>query len=326
MDISVSRTVSLGFSSDDVINKVSLGLIVVGRDWKILLWNDWMSRHSRIASTQALQQNITSLFDQQMAPGFLRALNNVISYGLPSILSSALHRSPLPLYLEQDRSEMPTRMYQSIIMTPLPDRQGQGTNAAACLIQVTDSSTSIKREKMLMSHSDALKRDAVTDGLTGIYNRRFFDESYLLAIRHAKRHSSSLALLMVDIDDFKLYNDSYGHIQGDKVLQQVANVLRSQMRRPADICARYGGEEFVMLMPDMTAEPAREFAQRLCASIAELNIPHATSHAAACITISVGVKVTMPGLDFDGKTLLKAADDALYEAKKQGRNRIVMVD
>jgi len=177
-----------------------------------------------------------------------------------------------------------------------------------------------------MSHSDALKRDAVTDGLTGIYNRRFFDESYLLAIRHAKRHSSSLALLMVDIDDFKLYNDSYGHIQGDKVLQQVANVLRSQMRRPADICARYGGEEFVMLMPDMTAEPAREFAQRLCASIAELNIPHATSHAAACITISVGVKVTMPGLDFDGKTLLKAADDALYEAKKQGRNRIVMVD
>lgn len=322
MGISMSRTVSLGFSSDDVINKVSLGLIVVGSDWKILLWNDWMSRHSRIASAQALQQNITTLLGEQMTPGFLRALNNVISYGLPSILSSALHRSPLPLYLEQDHSEMPARMYQSIIMTPLSDGQTQGSTA--CLIQVTDSSTSIKREKMLMSHSDALKRDAVTDGLTGIYNRRFFDESYQQAMRHAKRDRSSLALFMVDIDYFKLYNDSYGHIQGDKVLLQVANVLRAQMRRPADICARYGGEEFVMLIPDMTAEQAGEFAQRLCASIADLNVPHETSLAAASITISVGVKVAVPEFDFDGRSLLKAADDALYEAKRQGRNRVVI--
>jgi diguanylate cyclase (GGDEF)-like protein len=322
MGISMSRTVSPGFSSDDVINKVSLGLIVVGYDWKILLWNDWMSRHSRIASAQALQQNITALLGEQMTPGFLRALNNVISYGLPSILSSALHRSPLPLYLEQDRSEMPVRMYQSIIMTPLPHGPEQG--ATACLIQVTDSSTSIKREKMLMSHSDALKRDAVTDGLTGIYNRRFFDESYLQAMRHAKRDRSSLALFMVDIDYFKLYNDSYGHIQGDKVLLQVANVLRAQMRRPADICARYGGEEFVMLIPDMTTEQAGEFAQRLCVSIADLNVPHETSLAAASITISVGVKVAVPEFDFDGRSLLKAADDALYEAKRQGRNRVVM--
>jgi predicted signal transduction protein with EAL and GGDEF domain len=223
----MSSPVSYGFSTDEVVNRVNMGLIVVGRDWQILLWNDWMSRHSRIPRDQALQKSIIALFGEQMSPGFLRGLNNVIGYGLPSILSSALHRSPLPLFLTHDMREAPLRMHQSIIMTPLTGTGEPATDAGVCLIQVTDSSTSVKREKMLMSHSEALKRDAITDGLTGIYNRRFFDESYLLATRHAKRQRSTISLFMVDIDYFKLYNDGYGHVQGDRALQQVANVLRT---------------------------------------------------------------------------------------------------
>ena len=188
----MSSPVPLGFSADEVVNSVNLGLVVVDHDLNILLWNDWMSRHSRIGREQAFAQNIIALFGEQLTPGFQRALNNAIGYGLPAILSSAFHRSPLPLFVEQDRSEAPVRMHQSIIMTPLQSEHGQRT----CLIQISDSSTSVKREKMLISHSDALKREAITDGLTGIYNRRFFDESYALALRDAKRNRSSLSLFI----------------------------------------------------------------------------------------------------------------------------------
>lgn len=314
-------SISIGFSTDEVVNSVNFGLIVVDHDLQILLWNDWMSRHSRMSRQQALQQNIISLFGEQLTPGFLRALNNAIGYGLPAMLSSALHRSPLPLFLEQDQGATPVRMHQSIIMTPL---QGKDGAAPTCLIQISDSSTSVKREKMLMSHSDALKRAAITDSLTGIYNRRFFDESYTLALRNAKRNRSSLSLFMIDVDYFKPYNDHYGHIQGDKALQMVANALRAQMRRPTDICARYGGEEFVMLIPGITDAQAQGFAERLCASVADLNIAHEKSAAASHLSISVGVHTMTPEQGSEGKSLLRGADEALYRAKHDGRNQVAV--
>jgi diguanylate cyclase (GGDEF)-like protein len=210
-------------------------------------------------------------------------------------------------------------MHQSIVMTPLQASEGK---AASCLIQISDSSTSVKREKMLISHSDALKREAITDGLTGIYNRRFFDESYALALRAAKRNRSSLSLFMIDIDYFKQYNDHYGHVEGDKALQLVANTLRAQMRRPTDICARYGGEEFIMLIPGFTPEQAGRFGERLRASVSELAIAHAKSPVQPNMTISVGVCTMTPEQGSEGKTLLNGADVALYRAKKLGRNSV----
>jgi len=309
----------LGFSTDEVVNNVNLGLIVVDHELRIQLWNNWMSRHSRIAREQALQQNIIALFGEQLTPGFLRALNSAIGYGLPAILSSAFHRSPLPLFVEQDKSAEPLRMHQSIIMTPLQSGDGGQT----CLIQISDSSTSVKREKMLMSHSDALKREAITDGLTGIYNRRFFDESYALALRAAKRNRSSLSLFMIDIDYFKQYNDHYGHAEGDKALRLVANTLRAQMRRPNDICARYGGEEFIMLIPGFTEAQAERFAERLRSSVNALDITHDMSQTGGHMTISIGVCTQTPDQGSDGQTLLHSADHALYRAKKQGRNQVM---
>jgi len=315
----MSSAAPLGFSPDEVVNSIGLGLVVVDSELNILLWNDWMRRHSRIESEQVLGKNIIALFGEQLTPGFLRTLHNAIGYGLPAMMSSALHRSPLPLFLEHDKSETPLRMHQSIVMTPLQACEGK---AASCLIQISDSSTSVKREKMLISHSDALKREAITDGLTGIYNRRFFDESYALALRAAKRNRSSLSLFMIDIDYFKQYNDHYGHVEGDKALQLVANTLRAQMRRPTDICARYGGEEFVMLIPGFTEEQAERFAERLRTSVNDLAIAHAKSSVQEHMTISVGVCTMTPDQGSEGKTLLRIADSALYRAKKHGRNRI----
>jgi len=308
-------------TADAVLDNLNLGLVVLDKDFNILLWNGWMERHGGIDAGRALNANFVTLFQQQLAPGFLRALSNTISYGLPAMLSSALHRSPLPLYHANagNGGGAPARMVQSVVMTPITAVDG----SRACLIQVSDASHSIRREKMLMSHSEALKRQVVTDGLTGVYNRRFFDESFALVLQRARRNGEALSLFMIDIDYFKQYNDHYGHTAGDRVLKRVAAALKAQQRSSADVFARYGGEEFVMLVNGVDAAGAQGIAERLRESVHALEEPHEKSPVARRVTISIGVCTAVPQEEADGRCLMDAADAALYRAKQGGRDRVV---
>ncbi|MGB3394653.1 MAG: GGDEF domain-containing protein [Stenotrophomonas sp.] len=318
----MSRFVSDGISADAVLGNLNLGLVVLDKDFNILLWNGWMERHGGIDAGRALNANFVTLFQQQLTPGFLRALSNTLSYGLPAMLSSALHRSPLPLYHTHAGNDgsAPVRMVQSVVMTPVTAADG----SRACMIQVSDASHSIRREKILMSHSEALKRQVVTDGLTGVYNRRFFDESFALLLQRARRNHQTLSLLMIDVDHFKQYNDHYGHVAGDRVLKRVAAALKAQLRSSADIFARYGGEEFIMLVDGVDAATAGEIAERLRESVRALEEPHAKSSSAPWVTVSVGVCTGVPQEEADGRSLLDAADAALYRAKLGGRDRVVL--
>lgn len=312
------------FTAEEVFNNLNLGLIMLDKDFNILLWNAWMERHSRVPSDQALHQNFIALFNRQLTPGFLRALSNTVSYGLPAMLSSALHRSPLPLYHQfvQEGEEAPARMVQSVVMTPIVSEGG----GRSCLIQISDSSHSVKREKILLSHSEALKRQVVTDSLTGVSNRRFFDEHYALALQQARRNEAALSVFMIDIDFFKQYNDHYGHLAGDRVLKRVAETLKAQLPSPTDVFARYGGEEFIMLVAGLTPDRARSFAENLRASVHALAEPHAKSLVNAVMTISVGVCTRTPDDDIDGRSLLNTADAALYRAKLGGRNKVITTE
>ncbi|MFU8789541.1 MAG: GGDEF domain-containing protein [Methylobacter sp.] len=204
--------------------------------------------------------------------------------------------------------------YQSISMRPIRSQH----NEACCLIQITDSSTSIKREKILRSHSEILKKEATTDSLTDICNRRFFDAHYEIAVADAKRQKYPLSIFMVDIDFFKPYNDHYGHIAGDTVIKQVANALKSQLSRATDIVARYGGEEFVLVMPHLAEDVAAQFAEKLRSAVFDLAIPHIKSPLFSQITISIGVCSGIPGAH---DNMLNKADTALYQAKQKGRNQ-----
>ena len=318
----MSSFVAGGISTDVVLDNLNLGLVVLDKDFNILLWNGWMERHGGIDAGRALNANFVTLFQQELTPGFLRALSNTISYGLPAVLSSALHRSPLPLYHVHAGSNAgaPVRMVQSVLMTPIAAADG----SRACLIQVSDASHSIRREKMLMSHSEALKRQVVTDGLTGVYNRRFFDESFARVLQRARRNGEALSLFMIDIDYFKQYNDHYGHMEGDRVLKRVAATLKAQQRSSSDIFARYGGEEFIMLVNGVDAGGAVGIAERLRESVRELAEPHEKSQAARCVTISVGVCSAVPQEEADGHNLMDGADAALYRAKLEGRDRVVV--
>jgi len=180
----------------------------------------------------------------------------------------------------------------------------------------------IKTHLTLKRQSDLLRTQAMIDGLTGIANRRYFDERLYAEWRHELRHQLPLALLMIDIDHFKLYNDHYGHQAGDNCLRQVATTLKAGLSRPHDLVARYGGEEFVCLLAECDLEGAITKAEGLRATVAGLAIPHAISPTADIITLSIGVAVTIPMVGTSPDNLIAAADAQLYLAKQAGRNRV----
>jgi diguanylate cyclase (GGDEF)-like protein len=162
------------------------------------------------------------------------------------------------------------------------------------------------------------------DPLTGLKNRRSFDEHLQRIWMQAQRDSRAVAVLMIDADDFKRYNDTYGHQAGDDVLRRIGGVLREFGRRPLDLAARYGGEEFALIMNDVTVEHAGKVAEQLRAAVAGLGIAHPTASAASCVTLSVGVAVGKPVLGRTANGLVQLADEALYAAKAAGRNRVIL--
>ena len=180
-----------------------------------------------------------------------------------------------------------------------------------------------ERTRELNEANRQLERMTRTDGLTRVANRRYFDEYLDQEWRRAERAHTSLALVLIDIDHFKLYNDHYGHIDGDKCLQAVAQALAGAVARPGDLVARYGGEEFAIILPN-TGEEALIVANRCRETIEKLMLPHAASQTAEYVTISVGVSYCLPGsAELESSQLVKAADEGLYEAKESGRNRVV---
>jgi diguanylate cyclase (GGDEF)-like protein len=180
------------------------------------------------------------------------------------------------------------------------------------------------RTRELAEANQRLEEISRTDGLTGIANRRYFDEAYEREWHHAVRQEASIAAILADIDHFKAYNDFHGHLDGDECLRRVADVLTGGARRRTDLVARYGGEEFMILLPNAEMEVARTVAEELRRDVERLAIPHGTSPTGSVVTVSFGVAAGIPADGQDPASLLREADDALYAAKEGGRNRVVV--
>jgi len=172
-----------------------------------------------------------------------------------------------------------------------------------------------------LAHSNReLKRLSSMDGLTGLANRRQFDDTMEQEWQRAIRSELPLSLLFADIDYFKRYNDSYGHQAGDDCLKKVADSLQKTVHRPADLVSRYGGEEFVIILPDTTSEGALAVAEKMLGHITGLKIPHKNSDSADHVTLSIGVATLCPEEGSSPDELIEAADRVLYKAKDDGRN------
>ncbi|GAB4291205.1 MAG: hypothetical protein Kow0096_05220 [Thiohalomonadaceae bacterium] len=171
---------------------------------------------------------------------------------------------------------------------------------------------------------ETLRNLSYQDGLTGIANRRRFDEKLEQEWRRAAREHQPISLIMLDIDFFKKYNDLYGHPAGDECLRKIARVLAETVARPGDIAARYGGEEFAAILPNTSMLGAEKLAEQIRAQIEGLELPHADSGISPWVTVSIGLATRIPGNDEEHTILLEGADRALYKAKQQGRNRVVV--
>lgn len=196
---------------------------------------------------------------------------------------------------------------------------GAKIRAMRRIIQMRESLLVLTRK--LDSANQELKRLTSLDGLTGIANRRHFDEVLEREWRRAMRQEGELSILMCDIDHFKEYNDTYGHLQGDECLRQVASTLASVVDRGGDLIARYGGEEFVAVMPETSLGGALFVAERMKLAINELALAHSGSPFGH-VTLSFGIASAVPMPETAAQTIVGAADRALYQAKADGKNRI----
>ncbi len=171
-------------------------------------------------------------------------------------------------------------------------------------------------------HYQEIRKLSNTDGLTGLANRRLMEEHLQMELRRMERQQSFLALVMLDIDFFKEYNDHYGHQAGDACLKEVASLILRHCRRPGDLAARYGGEEFLLVLSDTPLENAGQIAESLRLEVLEAKMPHAYSRCSKYVTISLGVAAAIPNAGYSIQNLLDKADQAMYNAKNQGRNKV----
>ncbi|NYS60422.1 diguanylate cyclase [Halomonas salicampi] len=187
----------------------------------------------------------------------------------------------------------------------------------------------VLREKIragyYLKDNEKLSQLSQTDALTNLANRRQFDDMFLIRWQEAVEKKAHVGLIVIDIDHFKAYNDHYGHLQGDQCLRKVAMAMRANSR-DADLVVRFGGEEFVVLIANASPESATSAAERIRCSVQALQIPNHGVSAQSVVTVSVGVAVLYPSVDLTPTELLSQADEALYEAKRQGRNRIWMAN
>ena len=177
-------------------------------------------------------------------------------------------------------------------------------------------------QQQLLDSNLMLQRLMNSDGLTGLSNRRHFDEYMELEWRRAMRDQTQLSLLMIDVDYFKSYNDNFGHLEGDEALRKVATAIREASSRPSDLPARYGGEEFALVLPNTSPGGARLVAEKLRQTVAMLKIPHLAPTEGSSLTISIGLSTMTPQPNSHCRQLISAADKGLYLAKHNGRNQV----
>lgn len=303
-----------------VLGAMNLGVVVLGHDCQVVLWNRWMAQYSGLDAGAVLGRDFLDLFDGMRGRRIAGAVRHALHDNFPAILSQTLHKAPFPLYADPAARQRGERLQQAVAVTPI-EIPGHPRH---CLIQVTDVSFAVHRERLLRDQALELHLQSYSDGLTGIANRRHFDAAMENEMRRAKRAGSPLSLLMIDIDFFKPYNDHFGHQQGDDTLAKVAAALSARLKRPVDLIARYGGEEFAVILPDMGEAQARQLAEAMRACIAQLAIPQAPVTGAVHVTASIGMATRTAGNGVETASLIGAADRALYAAKRAGRDCIAV--
>jgi diguanylate cyclase (GGDEF)-like protein/PAS domain S-box-containing protein len=289
---------------------------------RVVIWNHACERLTGVAASEVLgTSNHWQAFYQEQR----QCLADLVALDQPDLLPELYSEYSVRGdsgcgFSAENWCVMPklgNHLYLAIDAGPIHDEDGNLIAVVETLRDLTDQ----KRAEM------ALKELAARDGLTGLANRRSFDQALQTEWSRAQRIRKPLALLFADVDHFKLFNDLHGHQTGDECLRVVAAVVRRHAVRPIDLASRYGGEEFALIMPETTSDEACAVAEQVRKAVMDLRISHGAPGAGDRVTLSVGVAIHVPGEGHDGPDrLLGLADQALYAAKRLGRNRVIRAD
>lgn len=298
----------------DVVQSIDVGVVVMDREYRIDVWNSFMENHSGLGGGEVSGRTLFEIFPEIERNWFSRKVETAVMLGTRAFTIWEQRPNLVHFKSYQPITGLADEMYQNVTILPL--RSTSGVSDHVCLIIYDVTSVAVNK-RQLESANTQLQELALRDGLTGLLNRRHWEQCLEREFSRHLRYESPASLVMFDIDHFKTFNDTYGHQLGDEVIREVARVTRL-FARETDFAGRYGGEEFVVLLPDTAIAGASQFAERLRTAIAGLQIDH--EGEVLHVTVSLGVASLDESMP-NHTLLIEAADKALYQSKENGRNR-----
>ncbi len=299
-----------------VVDHVDVGIFAVDRAMTVVMWNRFMETHGRVGAQAVVGRNLFEAFPDLPRKWLEKKIRAVFTLG--NFAFSNWEQRPWLFDFPHDRyiTGGVDRMRQNLTFMPVKTDDGATEQVVITLFDATELSITRQNLEQAMAR---LEDNAHRDGLTGVFNRRHLDSLLESEFARFKRYGHPFSLLMIDLDHFKMVNDSHGHQAGDEVLQQAAERLSAGVRA-SDVLARFGGEEFAVLLSETGGDGAQLLAERLCAAIA--NGPVRYANIDIPVTASIGVSQAQAPMA-SHRELVEAADGALYMAKHMGRNRVV---
>lgn len=294
-----------------VLDAINVGIVIIDSKYSVVEWNRWMEIQSNIKKEELLGSIIFNHYPHLSSPSFLRSCKSVLNFGNYVFYSQKLHNYLFPFPATGFHTKSFDYMQQSCTLTPIREENGEIEHIVITIQDVTES-VYLERSLKMMTQQDSL---------TGIHNRRYLDKRLEEEMTHYRRKNRVFSLLMIDIDNFKLVNDNYGHQFGDIILKNIADISSSVIRG-SDILARYGGEEFCVILPDTNKKGAYSFAERLRILVEEQKTLYEKKESVT-VTISIGIAETTKSIETH-EELLDQADTALYASKADGKNKVTV--
>lgn len=301
-----------------LLASLEMGIVILDKDYKVEVWNQFMENHSKIDAKDIAGKPLFSLFPDIQEAWFKNKCKPVFALATPVFMIWEQRKYLFKFEASRPVTSDTDFMYQNITITPLLNDSGEVDKLCILVYDATDQALNKLRVDGLNNKLETISR---VDGLTGLYNRRYWQERFDREYKLSVRNKSCNTLMMLDIDHFKKVNDTYGHQAGDAVIRNIADVIKSATRE-TDIAGRYGGEEFAILLPDTEAKNAVTVAERIRKVVKATQVEYAGQ--VIQYTCSLGVAQQVPEYTKPNQWI-EIADQALYKAKDTGRNKVVVL-
>jgi diguanylate cyclase len=301
----------------DLLGSIEVGIVVLDKEFNVQVWNQFMENHSSIVPGIIQGKNVFDFFPEIDKQWFTRKAAPAFSLKSPVFI--IWEQRPYLFHFDCSRpiTSQAGHMYQNITIFPLASLTGQVEQVCLVIYDVTNEAVS---RLGMQSLNSQLEKISQVDGLTGLCNRRFWDEQFVMEYKRGMRSESPSTLVMLDIDNFKQVNDTYGHLAGDEVIKKLVEIIKKTTRE-TDVLGRYGGEEFTIILPDTPVANVEFVAERIRRLVEKCTVVY--DEVSIKFTISVGIAGFKQSYK-DSTQWLDLADKALYQAKVLGKNRVIL--